>query len=231
MADDAPRRLERDLHDQDPSALTSAQLFREMANLELRLNDKIEAIRDSAKLIHTDYTRVPTLLDRAVTELRALLEQRIELEQKLTIERFAKVETQFTELNLRTSQLKTASDTAIAAAMAAAEKAVGENNRSFSLAVAKSETMTSEALKNLGENLKTEVRATNDKVGTLADRMNRSEGSNSAMWAMGAAIIAVVSLLLAGYSAFHGSNVAVPVPTVQYVPAPPAVPAPVTVPR
>ena len=210
----------------DPTILTTEQLYRALGNLRELIETRLEGMDKAVELLRMSAGSYADI--NVHNAMRELLLERIMRSDTVTLEHFARIETQFIELDKRTSQLKIASDTAIAAAMAAAEKAVGENNRSFSLAVAKSETSTGEALKNLGEMFRTEVRATNDKVSVLASRQDRNDGSSAGMWAMGAAIIAVVSLLLAGYSTFHGSSAVQP--TVTYVPAPTAVPAPITVP-
>jgi len=214
--------------DQDPTALTTAQLLRELANVELRLNEKIESIKETARILHEDYTRVPTLLDRASTEINNLFSERILHLQDVTNEKFTRVETQFGEKEKRDMQAKLAADTGIAAAMAAAEKAVGENNRSFAAAVAKSEKNTEDALKSLDNQFKTEIRSMAEKLSDIGSRQARNDGSSATMMSIGAGAMAIMSLIIAAYAAFHIGS---PTPVISYAPAPTAVPAPVTVPR
>jgi hypothetical protein len=185
----------------------------------------------AADLLHANLTAIVHPND--LVTMRDVVIGRIEKSDLVTIEKFARIETQFTELDKRTGQLKTASDTAIAAAMAAAEKAVGENNRSFAAAVAKSEKNTEDSLKSLDNQFKTEIRSMTDKVNDIGSRQDKNDGSSATLVAMGASIVAVISLLIGAYAAFHVPNISgpLPQPVIQYVPAPTAVPAPVTVPR
>jgi hypothetical protein len=218
----------------DPTALTTAQLRRELsmlrelmeANLD-GIKSRIDSMDKASELLHANLERVVRPHD--IESLRELTMSRIDRSEAVSTEKFGRVEMQFVELDKRTSQLKTASDTAIQAAMAAAEKAVGENNRSFSAAVTKSENTTGESLKNLDSLFKTEIRAITDKVVSLASRQDRSDGSNASLLAIGSGAVAMMSLLIAAYVAFRPASP----PVVSYVPLPTAmpVPAPVTVPR
>jgi hypothetical protein len=222
----------------DPTVLTTEQLRRELSNLreiieaELRaVSARLDSMDKAADLLHANLTAIVHPND--LTKIRDVVVGRIEKSDLVGDEKFARIETQFTELDKRTGQLKTASDTAIAAAMAAAEKAVGENNRSFAAAVAKSEKNTEDSLKSLDNQFKTEIRSMTDKVNDIGSRQDKLDGSGAVLVGMGAAIVAVMSLLIAAYAAFHANvtPVAIPQPVIQYVPAPTAVPAPVTVPR
>lgn len=206
------------------------------SEIELRfqwVHTQLAAMEKATDLQHQDMVRVPTLLQTALASLKELLHQEAlthaaELRGELNkiyaefAEKFLRVETQFTELDKRTGQLKVASEIAIAAAMAAAEKAGS-----------KSENTVGESLKSLDSQLKTEIRATNDKVAALASRQDKNDGSNATLVSVGSGIVALMAIVVAGYSAFHAGNssVSAPQPIVQYVPAPTAVPALVTVPR
>lgn len=218
----------------DPTSLTTEQLFRALANLRELMEAHLESIKvridsmdKASELLHVNLETVVRPHD--LDALRDLLVARIERSDVVAGEKFSGIGTLFVELDKRNSQLKIAGDTAIAAAMAAAEKAVGENNKSFSASVAKSEATTGDALRSLDNQLKTEIRATNDKVSTIASRQDRNEGGSASLIAVGSAAVAAISLFIAGYAAFHTSFS--PQPMVQYVPAPTAIVAPVTVPR
>jgi len=193
-----------------------SQILREISNLDTRLNERINSVQETARAIHDDYTRVPTLLDRAILLIREIMEAQIDKQGAIALEKFARVETQFVELDKRSGQLKIAGDTAIAAAMAAAEKGVSENNRSFAQAVLKSETSTGEALKNLENLFKTEIRSTNEMVSIIRSKQDKGEGIGASVWMMGAAMLAILSLGIAGYSAFRSAAA----PQVIYAPAP-----------
>jgi hypothetical protein len=219
----------------DPTVLTTEQLRRELGNLrELMeahlegVKSRIDAMDKANELLHANLERVVRPHD--VEAMRELMLGRIERSDAVVAEKFERIDMQFVELDKRTGQLKAAGDTAIDRAMAAAEKAVGENNRSFSAAVQKSENTTGESLKNLDGLFKTEIRSLTDKVAGIASRQDRNDGSSASLIAIGSGAMAVISLVIAAYAALHLSATP-PQPVVSYVPAPTAIPAPVTVPR
>jgi Skp family chaperone for outer membrane proteins len=116
---------------------------------------------------------------------------------------------QFIERDKRTEQLALASSTAIAAALQAAKEAVGAQNTSNSIAIAKSESSTLESLRQLRELFLSETKAINEKVDDLKSRLDRGEGKGTgaverqqnerANIGQGLAIVSVlISALVAG---------------------------------
>ena len=95
---------------------------------------------------------------------------------------------------------------AVDAAFAAAKEAVSEQNKSNALSIAKSDTTFTKQIDQLIDVVKTNTKATDDKISDLKDRIVAMEGRGRGMtdtwgWIFGAvgmavAVVAVVELLL-----------------------------------
>lgn len=86
---------------------------------------------------------------------------------------------------MRTEQSSKDSKVAVDAALQAAKEAVGEQNKSSALAIAKSETATTKQIDQLGILIQNNTKAFDDKISDLKDRLTRIEGMGqgaSAMW-------------------------------------------------
>jgi hypothetical protein len=185
--DEPPRLATGLLPIPDPTTLTTAALLREVAALKevVQLADK----------------RIEDLLR---TEI-ALVLSKLEKSDSVSSERFDRIDVQFIERDKRTEQLSLASSTAIAAALQAAKEAVGEQNRSSALAIAKSENSTTEALRQLQTLFQTASKGTDDKINDLKGRLDRGEGIHTGgrdVWgyvigAIGLAIAAISVIVLA----------------------------------
>jgi hypothetical protein len=112
----------------------------------------------------------------AVAAQNQLIMAQLSRSDSVSAERFERIDVQFTERDKRTEQLSLASSTAIAAALQAAKEAVGEQNRSSALAIAKSENSTTEALRQLQTLFQTASKGTDDKINDLKGRLDRGEG-------------------------------------------------------
>lgn len=138
----------------DPSTLTTQQLWREILNLRELLETRITAIEKSIEVAHEDLVRVPTDVQKQVGNLKSLHE-----------EKFRSVETQFAERDTRTEQKDRDTKIAIDAAF-----------QSASTAVAKSETVTSKQIDQIGMLIQTETRALAGQIDDLKQRVTRIEG-------------------------------------------------------
>lgn len=116
---------------------------------------------------------------RAIAGLRDLLQTKIDALEAVMTERFVRIDTLFTEGDKRTQQLSAANSLALAAALQAAKEAVGEQNRSSALAIAKSEAATAESIKQLQTLFQSANQATNEKVDDLKSRLDKGEGSTT----------------------------------------------------
>jgi hypothetical protein len=182
----------------DPTELTTAQLAHGLNNLRDLLNTRIDALMqvhnsEASGLLKTIETRidamdkatellrenisiVPTEMDRQVSHLREFMVARIESTQVARDERFHSIDLQFRERDTRTDQSSRDSKVAVDAALQAAKEAVGEQNKSSALAIAKSETSTTKQIDQLQTLIQTNNDATNDKINDIKARLDRGEG-------------------------------------------------------
>jgi hypothetical protein len=182
----------------DPTELTTAQIENGLSNLRDLLNTRIDALMQVQKseisgLLRTIETRlgamdkatellrenlgiVPTEMDRQVSHLREFIEARIESTQVARDERFHSIDLQFKERDTRMELTTRDSKTAVDAALQAAKEAVGEQNKSSALAIAKSETSVTKQIDQLQTLIQTNNDGTNDKINDVKARLDRGEG-------------------------------------------------------
>jgi len=169
----------------DPSALTTAQLLREIASLSERmeirvdgeikvLSAQLEALEKSITKAADDYTRVPTDVEKAVGNLQALHEVRFE---GVGV-KFDAVQTQLAERDQKVSEVALATRTAVDAALAAAEKARTSQAESAGQAAAKAEAATVKQIDQQAALYQTETRALRDICNTLDRRLTAIESMN-----------------------------------------------------
>jgi hypothetical protein len=181
--------------DPDPSILTTSALLREIATLKEQtqgllaaqvqiLNTRIEGIEKAIQKASDDYTRVPTLLDREVSQLRSLVDERfkqvsaeIAARKELNAEKFSGIETQFNERDTRTEQISKLSETAINAALAAAEKATSKQAEAFGLAAEKAERGFQKQIDQLTQLTQSGVKSLDDKITDAKERLTRIESA------------------------------------------------------
>ena len=97
--------------------------------------------------------------------------------QTLHDEKFRSIAVQFLERDVRTEQTSRDSKVAVDAALQAAKEAVGEQNRSSALAIAKSETATVKQIDQMQVLLQTATAGLESKISDLKDRMTGLESS------------------------------------------------------
>ena len=145
-----PTALPDNIPNPDPSVLTTAQLLRELDTLREFLSVSLGRVED-----------------------------RISYVEGLSAEKFGGVQKQFTERDVRTDLLATGTKIAVDAALQAAKEAVGEQNKSSALAIAKSETSTTKQIDQLQTLIQTNNDAINDKINDLKARLDRGEGGKT----------------------------------------------------
>jgi len=169
----------------DPTLLTTQQLMRELASLKELIFTRIAGMDEATKLLQAQADRVPSDTDKAIQHLRELTETRfdaIELRfearntEKLYDEKFHSIETQFKERDTRTEQTSKDSKVAVDAALQAAKEAVGEQNKSSALAIAKSEASTAKQIDQLQTLITTTSNNSDEKIADLKERLTRIEG-------------------------------------------------------
>lgn len=167
-AKDAPNRVSDTFPRPDPTVLTTQQLLREVSSVREIIETRIAGMDKAITLLQATTDRYPSLMKAAVTELRDLHE-----------EKFKSIQTQFTERDTRTESSARDSKVAVDAALQAAKEAVGEQNKSSALAIAKSEAATTKQIDQLGVLIGTMEKGLNDKVSDLKDRLTTIEGRST----------------------------------------------------
>src|SRR6202795_1866601 len=145
----------------DSSLLTTAQLLRELANQK-------ELVEATVGPIISRLDAMDRSIDSKIKHLRELHD-----------EKFVSIQKQFTERDVRTDLLATGTKIAVDAALQAAKEAVGEQNKSSALAIAKSETSTTKQIDQLQTLIQTNNDAINDKINDLKARLDRGEGGKT----------------------------------------------------
>ena len=172
----------------DPTRLTTEQLNREIAALrevvlraQLSLREIIETRLDAAdqaiRLLQSSADKFPARIDEKIAALKEVHDQRFAEIVNTHGEKFNSIQTQFRERDVRTEQSSKDSKVAVDAALQAAKEAVGEQNKSSALAIAKSETSTVKQIDQLAVLIQNGTKALDDKIGDLKERLTRLEGT------------------------------------------------------
>ena len=110
----------------DPTALTTAQLLRELSSLREVLDTRLDAMDKATALLADTVNRTPTEIEKQISRLR-----------ELTDERFSSIDKQFAERDVRTEQAAKASKEALDAALLAAKELVSQQNEANAAAADK----------------------------------------------------------------------------------------------
>jgi len=144
----------------DPTTLTSAQLFREIAALRAILETRLDGMDKALTLLQRLADKVPSEVDIKVNQLQALHG-----------EKFRSIEAQFI-----------ANKVALDAALQATERSGLERERLNALAIDKSEKATTKQIDQIITLLQQSDKTMNDKILTLKERIDRFEGQASGAW-------------------------------------------------
>ena len=137
MSDELGRRP-----DPDPTLLTTEQLLRAISSLREEARDWVD-------------------------KLQLLLESKLNGKDTYYEEKFASIQIQFKERDIRTDQTASQVKLAVDAALQAQKEAAGEQAKSFSAATTKSETAMNRQIEGL-----------DGKITDVKDRLNRIEAMN-----------------------------------------------------
>jgi hypothetical protein len=149
----------------DPTVLTQQQLTREIWASREILETRIKCLEEILE-------RLQLVADQQI----ALRETAIANLQSLQDEKFKGIQTQFTERDIRTEGTARDSKVAVDAALQAAKEAVGEQNKSSALAIAKSEAATTKQIDQIGLIINSMAKGLDDKIDDIKGRLNSIEG-------------------------------------------------------
>lgn len=165
----------------------------------------------------TKPTPDPTVLTteqllREIDRVKELMEAEIQAVKELNLEKFRSTETQFALVERQRVEQKKDTKDAVDAALAAAKEAVKEQTTASGLSIAKSETATSEQLKQLTQTFQTAIGGQTTQQNDLKTRVERIENVKqggretiSSIYAFVGMIAAIlgVAIVLAAYLATH----------------------------
>lgn len=172
----------------DPTRLTTDQLRREIAGLREVIDARFVGIAHE-----TD------LLRGRMAQISAEIGEKIKWQQDLQNEKFAGIQIQFTERDLRARTAADAAMEAVSAALQAQKEAAAARDQSTDAAITKGEAATTKQIDGLQSLMNSTMSALNDKIGELQSRVDRGEGrekgttDNSAKW-MSAVALAITVL-------------------------------------
>lgn len=149
----------------DPTVLTTDQLLREVKSLKEILETRLNGMDTAIELLQHTSDRFPTRIDEKIVALKEVHE-----------EKFRSIATQFAERDTRTDQTSRDSKVAVDAALQAAKEAVGEQNRSSALAIAKSEAATQKQIDQQSLLIQGTAKASDEKIDDIKERLTRIEG-------------------------------------------------------
>jgi len=159
----------------DPTLLTTQQLTREIGALREILEAQIDgnqrecqtrfsANERATELLQVIFDRIPDQIKEKVAQLKALQD-----------ERFTGVERSFDERDVRVKESATATATAVAAALQAAKEAVGEQNKSFTVSIDKSEKAFGDSISQLRIAVDTATKGLDSQIADIKERLTRIE--------------------------------------------------------
>ena len=184
----------------DPTLLTTQQLHREILGLREVIETRLIGMDKAIELIQTAADKVPSKMDIAITQLRELQD-----------EKFNSIQVQFKERDTRTEQTSRDSKVAVDAALQAAKEAVGEQNKSNALAIAKSEAAFTKQIDSTGTLITTTTNGINDKIDDIKERLTLVEGHAKGAgdtwgWIFGGVglLLAIISMIIMAARTFTG---------------------------
>lgn len=148
----------------DPTILTAQLVVDKIAGLREIIETRLDA---SDKAI--------TLLQERNDKIPMMVEDRVDHLQELHNEKFKSIDIQFVERDTRTAQIAAQNKLAIDAALQAQKEAVGEQNKSNTTAIAKSEAATTKQLDTTAELIQVNAKSFDDKIADIKDRIGTIE--------------------------------------------------------
>lgn len=170
-----PKTITGGKPDPDPTILTTENLRREIANLKELQDRRFEDMAIAMRLVQSISDRVPALVDEKVSHLAEVM-----------TEKFAKVNNQIVERDVRTDQRAGDIKVGVDAAFAAAKETAGKSEAGFT-----------KQIDSLVAIIDTKNKNSEDKIESLKERVssieNRSKGAGD-VWGY---VIGAAGILIA----------------------------------
>ena len=155
-------------HTADPSLLTTQQLIRELSLLREILEARLNCNDEDITHIKGELEKIPGLINASDQHVSDLFN-----------EKFASIQVQFKERDIRTDQTSRDSKIAVDAALQAAKELSGEQNKASSQAIAKSEAATSKQIDQIAILINSVAKSTDEKIDDLKGRQDKGEGRST----------------------------------------------------
>jgi hypothetical protein len=181
----------------DPTVLTTQQLQREIATARELTEGKIAGFRDSMETRLNGMDKAVTLLQTQTDRLPAHVVDVVHQLQSLHEEKFKSIEKQFVERDTRTEQTSRDSKVAVDAALQAAKEAVGEQNKSNAMAIAKSEATFTKQIDQIGVLITTLQKGLDDKIDDIKGRLGSIESVKKGAGELWGFIAGAIGLVVA----------------------------------
>jgi hypothetical protein len=185
----------------DPTVLTTQQLQREISTAREMVESAVSSLRQIIETRLSGMDRAIELLQAQSDRLPGHIAAEVSQLQKLHEEKFKSIATQFSERDTRTEQTSRDSKVAVDAALQAAKEAVGEQNKSNALAIAKSEATFTKQIDQIGVLISTGQKATDDKIDDMKSRLQAIESQKKGGGEMWVLIVGIAGFLMLGLSA------------------------------
>jgi len=175
----------------DPTTLTTqivnqskTDLRREAASLRELIEARLHALEGVVGAVGSTIERMPNAaaheaLQQQITHLGVAIKEQIGNLQALHEERFAAIQQQFDERDVRGEQEKKASKEALDAALLAQKESVSQQNDANTTAATKSETSFTKQIDQIGTLIATLEKSLTDRITELKERIDRGEGVDS----------------------------------------------------
>jgi len=178
----------------DPTVLTTEQLERMKEVVFREILASREIVESKMSGITTVFETRLEGMDKAINLVQLqtdVFSAKVQVEvghlQKLHQEKFDSIATQFRERDTRTEQTSRDAKIAVDAALQAAKEAVGEQNKSNALAIAKSEATFTKQIDQIGVLVSSMGKGFDDKVDDIKSRLTAIESQKKGagdVWAI-----------------------------------------------
>ena len=154
----------------DPTTRTTQQVLRENFWLREVLEARLSGMDKALSLLQQFADRTPTTMD---------VQNQVQQLREVVMEKFSSVGQQFAQLTVQADKAALAVKEAVKDAFAAAKEAVGEQNKSNTLAITKSESGVNEQLKTIMDSNKSNMKNFEDKINDIKERLTIIESKTS----------------------------------------------------
>jgi hypothetical protein len=187
---------------------------KQISHLKALHESRFEEASNEVQSLHSIVDARFDGMDKAIRLLQDISDKfTIRIDEKITSlkeiheEKFSSIQVQFKERDVRAEQSSKDNKVAVDAALQAAKEAVGEQNKSSTLSIAKSEASTIKQIDQMSLLIQTGNKAIDDKFDDIKERLTRIEGEGKGKiaadvghqvqsnWSIGILVVGLLSIL------------------------------------